>query len=61
MSEPKPASEMWQGGTLLLYYYIANEGISVVENAGLMGLPVPGVIKRALEQMREKHGSDTGE
>ena len=45
-------------------YYIANEGISIVENAGLMGLPVPPVVKRALEQMKEKSddaGNNTGE
>ncbi len=44
--------------TATVCYYIANEGISVVENAGLMRLPVPGVIKHALEQMREKHDFD---
>lgn len=38
-------------------YYIANEGISVMENAGLMGLPVPKIVRKALEQMREKHDS----
>ena len=46
--------------TATVCYYIANEGISVVENAGLMGLPVPDVVKRALEQMKEKKG-DTNE
>ncbi|MDL2205470.1 phage holin family protein [Eubacteriales bacterium OttesenSCG-928-N13] len=40
-------------------YYIANEGISILENAGLMGLPVPAAVHRALEQMREKHDSDS--
>ena len=40
--------------TATVCYYIANEGISVVENAGLIGLPVPEVVKRALEQMKEK-------
>lgn len=35
-------------------YYIANEGISIMENAGLVGLPVPAFIKKALEQVREK-------
>jgi len=40
--------------TATVCYYIANEGISVMENAGLMGLPVPEVVKRALEQMRDK-------
>ena len=44
--------------TATVCYYIANEGISVVENAGLMGLPVPNVIKKALEQMKEKNDQD---
>jgi len=44
--------------TATVCYYIANEGISVVENAGLMGLPVPPVIAKALEQMREKGEED---
>jgi toxin secretion/phage lysis holin len=44
--------------TATVCYYIANEGISVVENAGLMGLPVPGVIRRALEQMKDKGEQD---
>ena len=39
-------------------YYIANEGISIVENAGLMGLPVPSAVKHALEQMKDKHDPD---
>ena len=39
-------------------YYIANEGISILENAGLMGLPVPGIIKKALDQIREKGEKD---
>lgn len=47
--------------TATVCYYIANEGISVVENAGLMGLPVPPVIAKALEQMREKGEKDKGD
>ena len=35
-------------------YYIANEGISILENAVLMGVPVPEALKNALEVMREK-------
>ena len=42
-------------------YYIANEGISIIENAGLMGLPVPGAVKSALEQMRTKNDADQGD
>ena len=44
--------------TAVTCYYIANEGISIMENAGLMGLPVPAIVKRALEQMREKAEED---
>ena len=35
-------------------YYIANEGLSILENAVLMNLPVPGVVKKALEEMKAK-------
>ena len=42
--------------TATVSYYIANESLSILENAALIGLPVPGVVKKALEQMREKQG-----
>lgn len=35
-------------------YYLANEALSVLENAALMGLPIPSVLKKSLEQMRDK-------
>ena len=34
--------------------YIVNELISIIENAGLMGIPVPAVINRAIEVLRKK-------
>ena len=34
--------------------FCANELISIVENAGLMGLPLPKVITRALDVLRDK-------
>ena len=34
--------------------YLANETISIIENAGLMGLPVPDVIMQAIEQLQGK-------
>ena len=34
--------------------FMANELISIVENAGLMGLPLPGVITRAIEILAKK-------
>lgn len=39
--------------TTVTAYYIANEGISIIENAVLMGVPVPDSMKNALEVMRE--------
>jgi toxin secretion/phage lysis holin len=32
--------------------YIANETLSIVENAGLMGLPIPTVISKAIDALR---------
>ena len=37
--------------------FIANETISIIENAGLMGIPIPGVITRAIEVLRKKSDS----
>lgn len=34
--------------------YIANESISIVENAGLMGVPIPLQIKKAIDVLKEK-------
>lgn len=39
-------------------YYIANEGLSIVENALLMDVPVPDAIKRALEIFRKRSDMD---
>lgn len=35
----------------IICYYIANEGLSLLENAGKMGLPIPEKLKRALTQL----------
>ena len=34
--------------------FMANELISIVENAGLMGIPLPGVIQNAIEILTQK-------
>lgn len=38
--------------------FIANETISIVENAGLMGVPVPPVIVQAIEVLKKKADGD---
>jgi len=40
--------------------FIANETISIIENAGLMGVPIPKVITGAIEILKKK-GSDKNE
>lgn len=37
--------------------FIANESISIIENAGLMGIPIPGVIAKAIDVLKEKDGT----
>ena len=40
--------------TATVFYYIANEGLSILENADLMNVPFPAFIRQRLETMREK-------
>jgi toxin secretion/phage lysis holin len=49
----------WVFRTLVCYFYIANEGISLLENLSEIGLPIPAQLKDALEQLEKKNdGSD---
>ena len=45
------------------FLYISNEGISLLENASHLGLPVPAKIKAVLEQLhdRSEEDKDNGE
>ena len=47
--------------TLVIYYFVANEGLSVIENLGEAGLPIPDVIKKALKSLKnESKGKSNG-
>lgn len=37
--------------------FCANEAISIVENAGLMGVPIPAALRRAIEALEQKGGA----
>ena len=39
--------------TAVIFFYLSNEGISILENASLIGLPVPQKLKDVLEQLRD--------
>lgn len=40
--------------TLVIYYFVANEGLSVVENLGQAGVPIPDSIKKALKALKKE-------
>ncbi|GHU48746.1 holin [Clostridia bacterium] len=44
--------------TAVIFFYISNEGISFLENAGAIGLPIPGKLKDVLVQL---HGNGNEE
>lgn len=47
---------------LVIYFFVANEGISILENWGAMGLPLPKKVFEVLEQIKaEKGGGSDGE
>ena len=43
----------WMFRTLICYFYIANESISLLENCSALGLPIPEQLKDALIQLKE--------
>lgn len=40
--------------TAVIFFYISNEGVSLLENAAHLGLPVPDRIKTVLEQLHDR-------
>ena len=39
--------------TLVIYYFVANEGLSIIENLAQAGLPVPKQLKNALKVIKK--------
>lgn len=44
--------------TAVIFFYISNEGLSLLENAAHLGLPVPEKIKIVLEQLHDRSESE---
>ena len=40
--------------TAVIFFYISNEGVSLLENAGYLGLPIPTKMKDVLEQLHNR-------
>ena len=49
--------------TAVIFFYLSNEGISLLENASYLGLPIPEKLKVVLEQLhdRAEKSGDEGE
>lgn len=44
--------------TAVIFFYLSNEGVSILENAAILGLPVPEKIKIVLEQLHDRSESE---
>ncbi len=40
--------------TAIIFFYISNEGVSLLENAGHLGLPIPEKMKDVLQQLHDR-------
>ena len=47
--------------TAVIFFYISNEGVSLLENAGRLGLPIPVKIKSVLEQLHDRAEQEVGD
>ena len=44
--------------TLVIYYFVANEGLSITENLAQAGVPMPKIIKDALKALKKESKGD---
>ena len=44
--------------TAVIFFYLSNEGVSLVENAAHLGLPIPDKLKSVLEQLHDRAEKD---
>lgn len=47
--------------TATIYFLLANEGISILENMAAAGVPVPDFLRRVLVQLQDKNGVKEGD
>lgn len=42
----------------MIFFYLSNEGVSILENAAHIGLPIPEKLKNALEQLHDRSNEE---
>ena len=47
--------------TAVIFFYLSNEGVSLLENAAHLGLPVPDAIKTVLAQLHDRSDGKEGQ
>lgn len=50
-----------EGGVLrtaVIFFYLSNEGVSILENSAHLGLPIPEKLKEVLERLHNRGGND---
>lgn len=46
--------------TAIIFFYLSNEGISILENTAYLGLPIPEKLKEILAQLRDNEDKGSG-
>ncbi|OGO90093.1 MAG: holin [Clostridiales bacterium GWF2_38_85] len=44
--------------TAVIFFFVSNEGVSIIENVAYIGLPIPEKLKDVLEQLNSDNGKD---
>lgn len=44
--------------TAVIFFYLSNEGVSILENSATLGLPIPKKLRAVLEQLRDDAEED---
>jgi len=47
--------------TAVIFFYLSNEGVSILENAGRLGLPIPTKLRNVLAQLRDNAEGEESE
>ena len=47
--------------TAVIFFYLSNEGLSLVENAAYLGLPIPVKLRKVLEQLHDRSEKEEDE